>query len=506
MDSRATKAQSGLTEAKAPTGLSGHPRGLATLFFTEMWERFSYYGMRALLVLFMTAPFAGVNAGLGFDVAKATAIYGLYTSMVYLLPLPGGWVADRLWGQRKAVFVGGCIIACGHFSMAIPSLPTFYLGLTLIALGTGLLKPNVSVMVAALYPEGGARRDAGFSIFYMGINLGALLGTVLCGFIGEGYNFHWGFALAGVGMILGLVQYSLGGKQLGDAGQLKSSDPPPVLARRSRTFYRTSAGVAAAVMAFAFLAVTGALEVTIQQVAAGLGSGILILSGFFFLFLFFAAGLTTIEKKRLGVIVWLFLLSAVFWAGFEQAGSSMNLFARDLTDRVVTGWEMPASWLQNVNPIFIIIFAPIFGWLWTWLANRNANPSTPMKFALALLALAAGFLVLSWGAANATGTNRVSMLWLVVTYFLHTVGELCLSPVGLSSMTKLAPRGRVGQMMGVWFVASALGSLVAGLLAGRLEELAPSALFWSIAWMIGGAGLVALLCTPLVKRLSTGAD
>ncbi|HEX9595517.1 MAG TPA: peptide MFS transporter, partial [Anaerolineales bacterium] len=389
-------APSGL-EAVDRSGIGGHPRGLSTLFFTEMWERFSYYGMRALLVLFMTAPLAGVNPGLGFDVAKATAIYGLYTSMVYLVSLPGGWVADRLWGQRRAVFVGGCIIALGHFSMAVPTLPTFYFGLTLIVLGTGLLKPNVSTMVGDLYPEGGARRDAGFSVFYMGINLGAFLGTILCGFIGEGHNFHWGFSLAGVGMVLGLVQYKLGGKHLGDVGALKSSDTPEVLSRRGRTFFSGAGAIVAFLALFVYLVYSGSIAVTIDQVARVLGSGILIVSALFFIYLFVAAGLTPVEKKRLWVIVWLFLLSAVFWSGFEQGGSSMNLFARDLTDRMAGGWEMPASWLQNVNPILIVLMAPLFGGVWTWLAQRKANPSIPAKFALGLLGLAAGFFVLAWG-------------------------------------------------------------------------------------------------------------
>ena len=502
----ATNPQAASGEQLDRSGIAGHPRGLTTLFFTEMWERFSYYGMRALLVLFMTAPLIGVNPGLGFDVAKATAIYGLYTSMVYLLALPGGWVADKLWGQRRAVFVGGCIIACGHFSMAVPMISTFYLGLILIALGTGLLKPNVSTMVADLYPEGGARRDAGFSIFYMGINLGAFLGTILCGFIGEGHNFHWGFSLAGIGMVLGLIQYKVGAQRLGEAGLLRSTDEPHVLQQRARNFYLTAAGIGAVVTIVAFLATSGAIVVTIRQLAEWLGTGILILSGLFFLYLFTAGGLSKTEKKRLGVIVWLYLLAAVFWSGFEQAGSSMNIFARDLTDRVVLGWEMPASWLQNVNPVLIVLLAPVFGWLWTWLARRNANPSIPVKFALGLFGLAAGFFVISWGAVNAGVESRVSMSWLVVTYFLHTAGELCLSPVGLSSMTKLAPRGRVGQMMGVWFIAAALGNLLAGLAAGRLEELAPTALFWNVALVVGAAGLVAIVASPAVRRLMGDID
>jgi POT family proton-dependent oligopeptide transporter len=356
-------------------------------------------------------------------------------------------------------------------------------------------------MVADLYPEGGARRDAGFSIFYMGINLGAFLGTILCGFIGEGYNFHWGFSLAGVGMVAGLIQYKVGAKRLGMAGSLRSDDPPEVLSRKSLRFYQMVALAGAAIVLFTFLATSGAIEVTIQQTAAWLGYGILILSGLFFLYLFTSGGLTGIEKKRLVVIVWLYILAAMFWSGFEQAGSSMNIFARDLTNRGVAGWEMPASWLQNVNPIFIVIFAPVFGWLWTWLARRDANPSIPMKFALGLFGLAAGFFVISWGAANASETSRVSMNWLVVTYFLHTAGELCLSPVGLSSMTKLAPKGRVGQMMGVWFIAAALGNLIAGLVAGRLEQLAPADLFWNVALTAGGVGVVAVFVSPVMRRL-----
>ena len=487
-------------------GFGGHPPGLTTLFFTEMWERFSYYGMRALLVLFMTAAAVGDNPGLGFDIAKSTAIYGLYTSMVYLLTLPGGWVADKLWGQKKAVFVGGCIIASGHFSMAIPMEPTFYGGLVLISLGTGLLKPNVSTMIADLYPEGGARRDAGFSIFYMGINLGAFLGTILCGFIGEGYNFHWGFSLAGIGMVLGLIQYKVGDRRLGDAGALKTDDSQDVLRQRGRRFYGISGVVAAAVTLLVWSGISGMIDVSIQQIATWLGYGILLLSGAYFLYLFVGAGLTAIEKKRVGVIVWLYLLAAIFWSGFEQAGSSMNLFARDLTDRNIAGWEMPASWLQNVNPVLIVIFAPIFGWLWTWLATRNSNPSTPLKFALGLFGLSGGFFAIAWGAANMGEGALVSPAWLVVTYFLHTTGELCLSPVGLSSVTKLAPAGRVGQMMGVWFIAAALGNLFAGLVAGRLEELSPDALFWNVALTMAAAGVVALVASPFIKRWMTGVE
>ncbi len=486
----------------------GHPRGLATLFFTELWERFSYYGMRALLVLFMTTATTAANPGLGFDIGTATAIYGLYTFFVYVLSLPGGWLADKLWGQRKAIFVGGVIIAMGHFSMAIPTNLTFFLGLALIVIGTGLLKPNVSTIVGELYPEGGARRDAGFSIFYMGINIGAVLGPTLCGLLGEGYNWHLGFSLAGIGMVAGLISYKVGEKYLGEAGLFRPApgEDETVLARRAQRFY-TGAGIAAAVVVFCgYLLATGRFPLSLEALAQSLGVGVVIITLLFFAYIFFFGGHTALEKRRLLVILWLVILAGLFWSGFEQAGSSLNLFARDLTDRQFGSWEMPASMLQNINPLFIIIFAPIFGWLWTWLAQRQANPSIPVKFALGLLGLAAGFFVLSWGAAHATPENPVSPAWLVVTYFLHTVGELCLSPVGLSSITKLAPQGRVGQMMGIWFIAAALGNLFAGLVAGQLETLMPAALFQSVAMITGGAGLIALLVSPAIRRLMGHVD
>ncbi len=554
---------SGEASASVHNDFFGHPRGLSTLFFTELWERFSYYGMRALLVLYMTAEAMGGNPGLGFSVAKATAIYGLYTFFVYVLSLPGGWVADKMWGQRKAVFVGGCIIAAGHFSMAVPMIEFFYLGLALIVIGTGLLKPNVSSMVGDLYPEGGARRDAGFSIFYMGINFGAILGPLLCGLLGEGYNWHYGFSLAGIGMVLGLISYKIGGKYLGSAGDLKVDDSEEVLNRRSRRFYSGLSIVAALIVTFVFLASSGVITVTLASMAEYLGYAAVIITVGFFGYIIFFGGHNTEEKKKLGVIFWLFLLAALFWSGFEQAGSSLNLFAADLTnraagpssfltgfgsllitflvaipvtyviyriikrediwdvakiiiviasggvviglyfllERIGLGWEIPASTLQLINPTFIVIFAPIFGFMWTWLAARNANPSIPVKFGLGLLGLSAGFFVLSWGAANASATNLASPAWLVVTYFLHTAGELCLSPVGLSSMTKLAPKSRVSQMMGIWFVAAALGNLFAGVVAGQLETLSSDSLFWYVAMIVGGGGIVALLASPFVQRL-----
>ena len=479
----------------------GHPRGLPILFFTEMWERFSYYGMRALLILFMTGSTIESNPGMGFDVVTAGAIYGLYASMVYLLALPGGWVADQLWGQRKAVFVGGCIIASGHFSMAIPTQFTFFLGLILIVIGTGLLKPNVSSVVADLYPEGGAKRDAGFSIFYMGINVGAFCGPLLCGWLGEGYNWHWGFSLAGFGMVLGLIQFRLGYRSLGNAGVLRTDKTREAVAALARRFYGIFGALVAAVVAFGLLVSNGTIAVALPDIAQYLAYVILGIIGAYFAYVIFFGGHTRDEVKKVWVILWLFLLAALFWSGFEQAGSSLNIFARDYTDRTIGSWEYAASWLQSVNALFIVILAPVFGWLWVWLANRNANPSVPMKFALGLLGLAAGFFVIAWGAANATPEAPVSASWLIVMYFLHTVGELALSPVGLSAMTKLAPRNRISQMMGVWFVAAALGNLIAGLVAGRLEGLEPSPLYFAVATIVGSAGVVAVLVSPFMKRL-----
>ncbi|MDA1126692.1 MAG: oligopeptide:H+ symporter [Bacteroidetes bacterium] len=560
-------ASTGTLEAQQ-NDFFGHPRGLSTLFFTELWERFSYYGMRALLVLFMTAEAIGNNPGLGLSVGEATAIYGLYTFFVYMLSLPGGWIADNIWGQRKAVFIGGIIIAMGHFSMAVPTTTFFFIGLALIVIGTGLLKPNVSSMVGDLYPEGGAKRDAGFSIFYMGINFGAILGPLLCGLLGEGYNWHYGFTLAGFGMILGLISYKIGGKYLGTAGDLKVDVDPDTLAKRSKIFYTVVSIIGALIVLLGFLVSSGAIELALESLAGNLGLVAVVITIAFFGYIIFFGGHTGEEKKRLGVIFWLFILAAIFWSGFEQAGSSLNIFTAELVNRsagpsvflggigalmltallaiplgyytyktwirediwsvakiavvftsvgllglvywmlsqVGKGWEIPASTLQLINPSFIVIFAPIFGFMWTWLASKNANPSIPMKFALGLLGLSAGFFVLAWGSANASSTNLVSPAWLIVMYFLHTVGELCLSPVGLSSMTKLSPKSRVSQMMGIWFVAAALGNLIAGLVAGQLENLAPASLFQAVALFVGGGGVIAILAAPSVKKLMGDID
>src|SRR5512143_1482451 len=474
----------------------GHPRGLSTLFFTEMWERLSYYGMRGLLILFLVASVR--TGGFGMTDQTAAAIYGLYVGLVYLMALPGGWVADRILGQRRAVFVGGCFIAAGHFSRAVGTAPTFYLGLCLIVIGTGLLKPNVSAMVADLYPEGGHRRDAGFSIFYSGINVGAMIGPFVCGFLGEKVNWHLGFGAAGVGMILGLIQYRFGGKYLGSAGLR-----PAARTGADRSAVRQLALGVAIVFGVIALAVAlqlaGVLHLTLYGVAKGTGLFMLGLAILYFGAVLLFSRLSVAEKKRIVVIFVFFMAAVLFWAGFEQAGSSMNLFAERMTQRVFFGWEMPASFLQSVNSIFIILLAPVFGAIWIRLGRRQ--PSTPAKMGYGLVFLAGGFLLLAWGAGFTGGGARVSMMWLIGTYFLHTVGELCLSPVGLSSVTKLAPRRLVGQLMGTWFMGTALGNLIAGLAGGGFQGMSVGELFTAVARITGIAGLVLLLFAKPLKAM-----
>ena len=468
----------------------GHPRGLSTLFFTEMWERFSYYGMRAILVLFMTNAVA--MGGMGLDDVTATAIYGLYTAAVYVVTLPGGWIADRLLGLRRTVFWGGVVIAAGHFTLAIPNIIAFYAGLTLIVIGTGLLKGNISAIVGDLYPEGGARRDAGFSIYYMGINVGGFLGPLVCGYLGETIDWHLGFGAAGVGMVFGLIQYSLGGRHLGTAGELKPEvKAPEKRAAAKRALLTALEAVVGLALIVGTLQAMGAIRLSLLGFVDWTGLFIVSLAGLYFLYVVLFGGLTMVEKKRVGVIAACFLAAACFWSGFEQAGSSMNLFADRLTNRMIGGWEMPASWLQSVNGVFIILLAPLFSALWLWMGTRN--PSIPAKMGFGLIFLGVGFAVLAWGSVNATLENPVSPSWLVVTYFFHTIGELCLSPIGLSSITRLSPARYVGQMMGIWFMGAALGNLVAGRVAGLIQSLPLPQLFGTVTTFSVGAGLVLLL-------------
>jgi POT family proton-dependent oligopeptide transporter len=476
----------------------GHPRGLSTLFFTELWERFSYYGTRALLILFMTgAPSSG---GLGLDTPRAGAIYGLYTSMAYLACLPGGWVADRLLGQRRAVLYGGILIALGNVGLAIPSLASFYAGLTLIVFGTGLLKPNVSVIVGQLYGEKDARRDAGFSIFYMGINIGAGVAPLIGGWLGQRIDWHLGFAAAAVGMLLGLVQYVWGAKYLGEAGlrPAPATSPEALTLLRRRTVGIT-AGVAAVLALGAVGLWTGVLPYSAGEVAEAAGYLLLATVVVFFGWLFFAGDWTPDERKRLYAIGAFFVAAALFWSVFEQAGSTLNLFADRNTLNRIAGFEFPSSWYQVLNSAYIWVFAPVFAWLWLRLGSKE--PGSPVKFALGLVFVGAGFAVLVPAAALTSQGTMVSPMWLAVTYLLHTFGELCLSPVGLSAMTKLAPARIVGLMMGVWFLASSVGNYIGGRLAGFYESLPLTKLFGVVGAFAVVAGLVMWASARPVSKM-----
>ena len=475
----------------------GHPRGLSTLFFTEMWERFSYYGMRALLLLYMTAPLSA--GGLGFDAADGGAIYGLYTSMVYLATLPGGWIADRLIGPRRAVLYGGMTIATGHFSMALSSLSTFYLGLFLIVIGTGLLKGNVSVIVGKLYSQGDNRRDAGFSIFYMGINLGAFLAPFVCGYLGQEINWHLGFAAAGVGMVLGVIQYVLGARNLGDAGQLPAPGTPDQVAKWRRQAQLAGGVLVALVLIVGVGGYTGLVPITARQVADAAGVMLLLVTVGFFGWLYSSSEWAPEERKRLYAIGVLFLAASLFWSVFEQAGSTLNLFADRRTYNNFFGFDFPSSWFQSMNSMFLIIFAPVMAWLWVRMSTKGTEPSSPMKFGWALVFAGLGFLILILPAQ--AGDQLASPMWLTATYFLHTIGELCLSPVGLSAMTVLAPPRIGGLVMGIWFLATSVGNFIGGRVAGLYESFALPSLFGAVGGFAIAAGVILMIAAPSMRRL-----
>jgi POT family proton-dependent oligopeptide transporter len=503
--------------------LFGHPKGLMTLFFTEMWERFSYYGMRALLILFMTA--AVVDGGMGFDDKTSGAIYGLYTMGVYLLALPGGWFADRLFGLKKSVWYGGIIIAFGHFTMALPGLVnlfggpvleardslssldtnSFYLGLILITIGTGLLKPNISSIVGQLYPAGSTKRDAGFSIFYMGINIGALVAPIACSTVAT-FDWHFGFGLAGLGMVFGLIQYRLTGASLEGYGE-----EIPILTekdvRERENLKKILLGIGALVLLGLSIVFLGYIPVNVFAIAGASGTIIAIVAFVYLGYVILFGGLNAGDRKKVGVIAILFLFSALFWSGFEQAGSTLNLFAERFTNRNFLGFEIPAGYFQSVNSMFIIIFAPFFGALWVWLGRRNLEPSSPLKFAMGLLLLGMGFLVMYFAAKIAASGQLAAPTWLIFTYMLHTFGELSLSPVGLSLVTKLAPARYGGQMMGIWFLSVSLGNLFAGLIAGEASGGTEEALaqmpgqYQLIVLTAVGAGVLLLILSKPIRKL-----
>ncbi|WP_338677103.1 peptide MFS transporter [Streptomyces sp. SCSIO 30461] len=476
----------------------GHPRGMATLFMTEMWERFSWYGMRAILTLYLVA---GVLDGpLEDREALAASIYGVYNAVVYMAAMPGGWIADRLWGARKAVLIGGIIIALGHFTLAVPSDTAFFVGLALIAAGTGLLKPNISAMVGGLYEgQSSARRDAGFSLFYMAINTGALAAPLVVGYLGENVDWHLGFSVAGVGMTLAVVQYVLGSRHLGDVGKAPGTPATPEEKRSALRKVLLWGGLA--VVALAADIVLGTYDIEhLVNVLAVLG---IVVPVVYFVAMYRNPALTTTDKPKIQAFAWFFATAVLFWMIYDQSGSLLTLFADNKTDRVILGWEFPASWYQSVNPAMVIVLAPLFAALWVRLAKRNREPSTVTKFALAMLLIGGSFAIMGLAGAAAANseTGKVTVFWLLSVYLVQTLGEMCLSPVGLSLSTKLAPQQFVGQMLGLWFLATATGNALNGWTT-KLNEPLGDALYYSMWAVIAVvAGLVFMTAGKKIRAL-----
>ena len=471
-----------------------------------MWERFTYYGMRAILILFLVEKVA--TGGFGLDDKTAVAIYGLYTASVYLAGLPGGWIADRLIGAQHAVLWGGAAITLGNAMLALSTTPqVFYLGLVVIVVGVGLLKPNVSTIVADLYPEGGARLDSGFTIFYIGINIGGFLGPLVTGEAQVLFGARAGFAAAALFMALGVVQFFFTRRLLNGAGAFPPPDPAIAGAAgaRNRNWMRFWAAVAVTATVLAAVSL-GFIPVDPVSLARVITYVIVAMAVLYFLYYFLVADLNPEERRRGVVLVVLFLGSALFWSGYEQAGSSLNLFAERYTDRAMDWlhWTIPASWFQSLDSLFIFVFAPFLAWAWIALAKRNLNPSAPAKFALGVILMGLSFLVMAAASAIVAKGSLVLPYWLIVTYMLHTVGELCLSPVGLSYYTKLAPKRFVGQMMGIWFLGLSLGNLVASLIAGDFDANNVAAMpgqYMHIVYFSVGLGAVLLVLSRPVKKL-----
>ena len=475
---------------KEPEAL-GHPKGLYMLFFAEMWERFSYYGMRALLIFYLTKHWL-------FDDGKSNLIYGAYTSLVYITPVLGGYLADRYLGQRKAVLFGGILLMCGHFLMAVegtggqsdPTINIFWTALAFIIVGSGFLKANISVMVGQLYKLTDVRRDGAYTIFYMGINLGAAVGTILVGYLGETVGWGYGFGLAGIGMLAGLIVFVLGKKSLLGRGEA----PRPLSQTTEWTLY--GVGLAAVAVIWGLVQYQNIIQTLLIISGVGLLSYVL----------YEAFKLERHARDRILAILFLIALNPLFWGLFEQAGGSINLY----TDRYVDRAGVPASLFQSINPIYIIILAPLFAALWIALGKRGMEPSAPAKFGLALLQVGAGFLVFVWGANTfPVGPEaQTAVLFVFLLYLLHTTGELCLSPVGLSAMNRLAPSFMASLIMGAWFYMTAVGNFVAGKIGeatggegGEMTKDLTLAIYNKIGWVAIGVGVVVLLLSPFVKRL-----
>ena len=477
---------------------SKHPIGLRTLFFTEMWERMSYYGMRGILVLFMTASIS--DGGLDFKNSSASAIYGIYAASVYLATLPGGWIGDNLFGQQRTILYGGIIIMFGHLALAIPNMNFFYLGLVLVVIGTGLLKPNISAIVGGLYEKNTSLREAGFTIFYMSINLGSILGFFICGFLGENIGWHYGFGAAGIGMLFGVLQYKININSLGKIGLKPTSE---LKTQTKNKYIKLIAGLIGVTIFILMLGFLGFWKIDPVPLANILTFIIASISLIYFLYIYFLGKLNNEEKKKIIMIFILFVGAALFWSGFDQGGSSFNIFAKEYTDRMMFGWEYPASWLQILNPLFVVILAPFMSYLWIFLGKRMLDPSLPFKFGMGLIFMALGFVIIAIGAQVAMSEGLAGAKWLLLTYLFHTIGELILSPIGLAAISSLSPKRYIGQMMGVWFLASSLGAILAGLISGQATNEGLSSmpdLFNQIAIISTLAGLVLILIArPLQK-------
>jgi POT family proton-dependent oligopeptide transporter len=508
----------------------GHPRGLFLLFLVEMWERFSYYGMRGLLILYLVAHATGGNPGRGWSKESASNLYGWYTGTAYLLPVFGGLIADKLIGAHRSMLVGGLIITLGHVALAVSGIGTlgqsnlgmsiFVTGLALIVIGTGHFKPNVSVMVGALYRPDDPRRDGAFTIFYMGINLGAFICAFVCGTLGEKVGWHWGFGSAAVGMLLGLIIYiAARPKLLGQIGEAPAGKP-----NYAPFFVIAALVLAAAVGGLFHHDAFGRLRAVVDRVTAtGAGRVIehvvhgLLIAALIGWPIWFISKQEQADRGPTAAILIFIVFNAIFWLAFEQAGSSLNLFAAEMTNRRVGSWEIPASWFQSVGALLIILLAPVFAGLWSALSRRDLNPSMPIKIALALFLLGGGYVFMVLGAMGTSPSTRASMFWLIATYTMHTLGELCISPTGLSFVTRAAPARYISFLMGIWFLSNAIANKLGGQIAGQVENIERGhlSLPWYRWFKLGGqadfflmfvilsvgAGLLVLLLTPLLKRL-----
>ena len=492
--------------------LFGHPIGLFILFLTEMWERFSYYGMRAILVLYLTATTAADNPGLGWANDSALALYGWYTMFVYVASIPGGIIADKLLGQRKSVYVGGLLLVAGHSVLAIEQMWAFYTGLVLIVMGVGMLKPNISTMVGGLYPKNEQnKRDMGFYIFYMGINLGAAAAALAVGYVGENIGWHWGFGMAGVGMLIGQLTYAFGQKYIRHVGNLVVDDRDESEKSESKNLLLSIFKHTNSIIGFAVMVLAGA---AIWVFGDSWSYGLLVIG------LAFAVGVgivvyndgNKVEKDRILVTYLSFLIIIIFWGAFEQAGGLLNLYADQKTDLSLGSIELKASYFQSVNAIFILIFATIVGSFWVWWKNRKKESSSLFKMAIGVIIMGWGFFFMSIASKevgyDAAGevVAKSGMQWLVLAYLFHTLGELCASPVALSFITKLAPERWMAFMMGAYFAATGLGNKVAGLLGESASEFGEFTIFTGIAIFCTIIGILVIALLKPLKRLTHGAE